>query len=135
MLRIRIIRKRTIFPRFVKPHGEATRDTHLFATTHGEQAAGKAEKEEGEERTGRVQLMRAGRGPDQVVRRAYCFMALNWLVVPCNLSSTAMVMVLPSAETVTWATLMTFPSRLSVSSKLLSPVRFTMTLVVPGSPL
>src|SRR5271167_4391725 len=66
---------------------------------------------------------------------AYCFLASNWLVVSCSLSVIATVMVLPSADTVMRTTLITFPSRLSVSSKEFFPVRFTDTLVVPGSPL
>ena len=66
---------------------------------------------------------------------AYCFFASNWLVVPCSVSVTATVRVLPSGDTVFLAMPITFPSRLSVSSKEFLPVRLTDTLVVPGSPL
>src|SRR5262249_27019109 len=65
----------------------------------------------------------------------YCFFASNWLVVPCKVSVTATVKVLPSGDTVFLTTLITFPSRLSVSSKEFLSVRLTDTLVVPGSPL
>jgi hypothetical protein len=65
----------------------------------------------------------------------YCFFASNWLVVPCSVSVTATVKVLPSGDTVFLAIPITFPSRLSVSSKEFLPVRLTDTLVVPGSPL
>src|SRR6516225_3649504 len=65
----------------------------------------------------------------------YCFVAVNSACVPCNLSSTTTFIVFPSADTVIRATLITFPSRLSVSSIVLAPVFFTETLVVPGSPL
>src|SRR6266436_8278469 len=64
----------------------------------------------------------------------YCFVAVKWLLVPCNLSSTATARDLPSAETVMRATAITFPSRLSVSSKVFLFTFFTDTLVVPGSP-
>jgi transposase InsO family protein len=66
---------------------------------------------------------------------AYCFAAVNWLLVPRNLSSILAVMTLPSAATVIRATLITFPSRLSVSSIVFLPMLFTETLVIPGSPL
>ena len=68
-------------------------------------------------------------------RPAYCFAAVNWLLVPCNLSSILAVMTLPSAATVMRATLITFPSRLSVSSIVFLLMLFTETLVIPGSPL
>src|SRR5258707_15858829 len=65
----------------------------------------------------------------------YCFVAVKWLLVPCNLSSTATARDLPSAETVMRATMITLPSRLSVSCKVFLFTFFTDTLVVPGSPL
>jgi hypothetical protein len=66
---------------------------------------------------------------------AYCFVAVNCMLDPRSLSSTFTVMVLPSEPTVICATLITFPSRLSVSSIVFFPMLFTETLVVPGSPL
>jgi len=48
--------------------------------------------------------------------RFYCFVAVNSDCVPCNLSSIAIFIVFPSADAVNRATLITFPSRLSVSS-------------------
>lgn len=66
--------------------------------------------------------------------RAYCLSATNWLVVLCNLSVLAMVMLLPSGEMVITLIEMTLPSRLSVSSILFLLVRLSDTLLMPGSP-
>jgi hypothetical protein len=68
-------------------------------------------------------------------KESYCLIATNWLVVPCSLSSTAMVSFLPSADSALRWTLITLPSRLSVSSSVFLSTSFTETLVVPGSPL
>ena len=57
------------------------------------------------------------------------------MVVPCSLPSIAMVMLWPSGATVILATLITLPSRLSVSWMAWEPGFFSETLVVPGSPL
>lgn len=68
-------------------------------------------------------------------RRRYCFAASNLKVVLCSLSSPSSFMVCPSGEIVIRATEITFPSRLSVSSMVLSSIFLSDTLVVPGSPL
>jgi hypothetical protein len=47
--------------------------------------------------------------------RIYCFTATNWLVVPCSMSLTMSVAVLPSAAIVIVETLTTLSPRLSVS--------------------
>ncbi len=65
----------------------------------------------------------------------YCLVAVISLCVPCNLSSATILIVFPSGDTVIRATLITFPWRLSVSSRVLELIFLTDTLVVPGSPL
>lgn len=67
--------------------------------------------------------------------RRYCLIAVNRLVLPCSTSFIAMSMVLPSAETVMRTILTALPLRLSVSSIVFLPMRFTATDVTPGSPL
>jgi hypothetical protein len=66
--------------------------------------------------------------------RLYCLIALNSLLVPASLSSVTTARLLPSGDSVMRWTILTLPSRLSVSSSVLSSTRFTETVFAPGSP-
>lgn len=68
-------------------------------------------------------------------RRPYdCFSIVAVVVVPRSLSMNSMWMDLRSLDTVMRLTPTTFPSRLSVSSIVSVPIRFSETIVWPGSP-